>query len=198
VTYYNHKRPHQGIGGLCPADRFFEIAHELKKTLEQGMEENVLEMALRGKPRDPFYMVGRMGEQSVVIRAEKGKVKMLVDGEEHGQGKELVYDVKNEDSSHERQGKDPGVFQPAGQDEDRAADVDTAALQYGRMPQDVCPETTVEKHPAAVNQEHNLMVEHQYGKESEGEDTGESVAGESGLAASSDYHEGAVRTDDGD
>jgi transposase InsO family protein len=31
VQYYNHQRPHQGIGGLCPADRFFEIHHELKK-----------------------------------------------------------------------------------------------------------------------------------------------------------------------
>jgi hypothetical protein len=45
------------------------------------VEENALELALRGKPRDPFYMVGRMGDQSVVIRAEKGKVKMLVDDE---------------------------------------------------------------------------------------------------------------------
>jgi hypothetical protein len=197
VTYYNHKRPHQGIGGLCPADRFFEIAHELKKTLEQGMEENVLEMALRGKPRDPFYMVGRMGEQSVVIRAEKGKVKMLVDGEEHGQGKELVYDVKNEDSSDDRQEKDSGVFQPAGQDQDHAVGVDAAKLQYGRMPQEACHGAIVEKHPAAQNQEHTLMVEHQYGEESEGEDAGEAVAGESGPAASRDYHEGTVRTDDG-
>jgi hypothetical protein len=161
------------------------------------MEENVLEMALRGKPRDPFYMVGRMGEQSVVIRAEKGKVKMLVDGEEHGQGKELVYDVKNEDSSDDRQEKDPGVFQPAGQDQDHAVDVDAAKLQYGRMPQDACPGATVEKHPAAHNQEHTLTAEHQYGEESEGEDAGEAVAGESGPAASRDYHEGAVRTDDG-
>jgi transposase InsO family protein len=73
VKYYNHKRPHQGIGGLCQADRFFEIAHDLKKTLEKGVEENVLELALRGRPVDPFYMVGRMGGQSVVIRAEKAK-----------------------------------------------------------------------------------------------------------------------------
>ncbi len=36
IKYYNHKRPHQGIGGLCPADRFFEIQHELRKTIEQG------------------------------------------------------------------------------------------------------------------------------------------------------------------
>lgn len=95
VKYYNYKRPHQGIGGLCPADRFFEIQHQLRKVLEQGVEENVLEQALRGKPQAPFYLVGRMGEQSVVIRAEKGKVRMLLDGETLGESKELVYKVES-------------------------------------------------------------------------------------------------------
>ena len=28
IQYYNFKRPHQGIGGLCPADRFYEVSHE--------------------------------------------------------------------------------------------------------------------------------------------------------------------------
>ena len=32
----------------------------------------------------------------MVIRAEKGKVKMLVDGQEEHQGRELVYAVKEE------------------------------------------------------------------------------------------------------
>ena len=96
IKYYNYKRPHQGIGGLCPADRFFEIQHDLKRTLEKGIEENALELALRGRPVDPFYMVGRMGDQSVVIRAEKGKVKMLVDGQDQESEKELVYDARKE------------------------------------------------------------------------------------------------------
>jgi hypothetical protein len=82
VKYYNHKRPHQGIGGLCPADRYFEIQSELRKTIEHGIQENLLEMALRGKPRLPFYMVGRMEGQSVVLRAEKGKLRLSVDDEE--------------------------------------------------------------------------------------------------------------------
>jgi transposase InsO family protein len=94
VQYYNHKRPHQGIGGLCPADRYFEIQAELRKTMEQGIADNVLEMALRGKPREPFYMVGRMEGQSVVLRAEKGKLRLMVDDEEGGGGKqEMVYEV---------------------------------------------------------------------------------------------------------
>jgi hypothetical protein len=88
IKYYNHKRPHQGIGGLCPADRFFEIQNELRQVIEKGVEENILEQALRGQPRLPFYMVGRMGDQSVVIRAEKGRVRMTVDAENSGASRE--------------------------------------------------------------------------------------------------------------
>ena len=40
------------------------------------------ELALRGKPKEPFYMVGRMGGQSVVLRVEKGQFRMQVDGKE--------------------------------------------------------------------------------------------------------------------
>ena len=101
LKHYNHKRPHQGIGGLCPADRFFEIQGELRKVMERGVAENVLETALRGQPRKPFYMVGRMGDQSVVIRAEKGKVKMLVDGAEAESEEELVYDVDKRTAGEE-------------------------------------------------------------------------------------------------
>jgi transposase InsO family protein len=114
IQYYNHKRPHQGIGGLCPADRFFEIHSALKKTLERGIEENVLEMALRGKPKSPFYMVGRMGQQSVVIRAEKGKVKMMVDGKDEARGQEWEYQLEGGDGhGKEVQGREERQKEPA-------------------------------------------------------------------------------------
>ena len=110
VKYYNHKRPHQGIGGLCPADRFFEIQKGLREVMERGIQENVEELALRGEVRSPFYMVGRMGDQSVVIRAEKGKVRMLVEGEERE--KELVYDLEGkshgEDGGSDGEGSEEG------------------------------------------------------------------------------------------
>ena len=102
MQYYNHKRPHQGIGGLCPADRYFEIQAELRKTMEQGVAENVLEMALRGKPREPFYMVGRMEGQSVVLRAEKGKLRLMVDDEEGGGKQEMVYEVTAGEEKRDR------------------------------------------------------------------------------------------------
>jgi integrase-like protein len=88
VRYYNHRRPHQGIGGLCPADRFFEVQGEMKKVIQAGIQENLLEMALRGQPKAPFYMVGRMDGQSVVLKAEKGKLKLSVDD------KEITYDIE--------------------------------------------------------------------------------------------------------
>jgi len=108
VQYYNHKRPHQGIGGLCPADRYFEIQVELRKTMEQGIADNVLEMALRGKPKEPFYMVGRMEGQSVVLRAEKGKLRLMVDGEEGGGKQEMVYDVTAQEEAREEREETDG------------------------------------------------------------------------------------------
>ena len=125
VKYYNHKRPHQGIGGLCPADRFFEIAHDLRQTIEKGLEENALELALRGRPVDPFYMVGRMGGQSVVIRAEKGKVRMLLDNESGASQKELVYDARKDIDHEHDQNPTPGL-RTAAEDNRGAFDLERA------------------------------------------------------------------------
>lgn len=102
IKYYNHKRPNQGIEGLCPADRFFEIQVELRQTIEAGIQANLLELALRGKPQAPFYMVGRMDGQSVVLRAEKGKLKLSV-SDQSNQEQELVYDLNQ---NHEPQRKE--------------------------------------------------------------------------------------------
>ncbi len=152
VKYYNHKRPHQGIGGLCPADRFFEIAHELKQTIEKGLEENALELALRGRPVDPFYMVGRMGGQSVVIRAEKGKVRMLLDGESGASQKELVYDARK-DIDHEHDHKPTRrVFDPQQKI--------TAVLSIWserRTSAQLCQEMDIS--PALLGQWQNLAIE---------------------------------------
>ena len=114
VKYYNHKRPHQGIGGLCPADRYFEIQSELRKTIEQGIRDNLLEMALRGKPRLPFYMVGRMEGQSVVLRAEKGRLKLSVEAENDDITQEVVYNLNEEGENHGKDGEDKERKETAG------------------------------------------------------------------------------------
>jgi transposase InsO family protein len=110
IQYYNHKRPHQGIEGLCPADRFFEVASQLRKTIEAGIKDNLLEMALRGQPKAPFYMVGRMEGQSVILRAEKGKLKLSIDN--GNQNQELTYDLKSETSTPASAGLSGGGESP--------------------------------------------------------------------------------------
>ena len=98
--------------------------------LEKGVEENALELALRGQPRDPFYMVGRIGDQSVAIRAEKGKVKMLVDGDQ-----ELVYDATKGADDENQTKKSPGV-RPATEDNRRCVHLDRAKDAVAGMQRD--------------------------------------------------------------
>ena len=94
VNWYNHRRPNQGISGLCPADRYFEIRADVRKAMEQGMEENQLELALRGRPQRPFYMVGRLDDRSVVMQTRGGKLVMTVSDGESRKDSELVCDLK--------------------------------------------------------------------------------------------------------
>jgi transposase InsO family protein len=144
VRYYNHKRPHQGIKGLCPADRYYEIRAELKKTIEQGIQENILEMALRGKPKPPFYMVGRMDGQSVVLRAEKGKLKLSVDGAGDADSQEMVYNldkkdnIKEGDNTHGENHTEEKTEQSehthcAGEGESSAIGLDGAPKEFGDL-----------------------------------------------------------------
>jgi len=152
VKYYNHKRPHQGIGGICPADRFFEIQHQLKEVIAKGVEENTLEMALRGRPRDPFYMVGRLGEQNVVIRAEKGKVRMMVDGEEKDKNHELVYEMKKDNINHENNSnptEEAESIQCAGEGQGSAVPVVGTQDGGGSLSGNECKQSPVEQMAAS-------------------------------------------------
>jgi transposase InsO family protein len=137
IKYYNHKRPHQGIEGLCPADRFFEIQSQLRQTIEKGIAENLLELALRGKPQAPFYMVGRMDGQSVVLRAEKGKLKLSVcDQQNHEQ--ELTYDLHQNPNDQRKDGtekeNDHATAQRPGQSPGGACGVAGAVQAGGSLP----------------------------------------------------------------
>lgn len=91
VQYYNFRRPHQGIGGLCPADRYYEVAQDVRRVIEQGIADNILQMALRGVPRKPCYLVGRMDNQSVTVMAEQGQLKLQVSGSGAENLQEIAY-----------------------------------------------------------------------------------------------------------
>ncbi len=63
-------------------------------------------MALRGKPRLPFYMVGRMEGQSVVLRAEKGKLRLSVEAENDDVTQEVVYNLNEKGHDNGEDGED--------------------------------------------------------------------------------------------
>jgi transposase InsO family protein len=77
-SYYNFQRPHQGIGGAAPADRYFKVADTVKAEIEKGVRENAARLALGKEPVKPFFLAGRMGDQSVVIRQEGSEVVVNV------------------------------------------------------------------------------------------------------------------------
>jgi hypothetical protein len=74
IDHYNLQRPHQGIDGLVPADRFFGAAPEVLKTLKARVAANALELARNGRPGNPFYLTGQVGGQPFSVHAEGERV----------------------------------------------------------------------------------------------------------------------------
>src|SRR5580692_7991744 len=70
IDHYNFQRPHQGIEGLVPADRFFGAAPEVRRTLQARVSANALELARQGVPKAPFYLTGQVGGQPFSMHAE--------------------------------------------------------------------------------------------------------------------------------
>jgi hypothetical protein len=71
---YNFQRPHQGIEGLVPADRFFNAASEVKRTLAARVQANALDVARHGVPKSPFYLTGQAGGQPFSVHTEGERV----------------------------------------------------------------------------------------------------------------------------
>jgi transposase InsO family protein len=67
VQAYNFRRPHQGIAGVVPADRFFRAAPQVRAVIEKGVAENALALSQEQPRRKPFYLVGRFGERDLTI-----------------------------------------------------------------------------------------------------------------------------------
>ena len=74
IDYYNFQRPHQGIEGLVPADRYFEAAPQVRAALKARVADNALELAQHGVPRKSFYMTGRVGDESISLHGEGARV----------------------------------------------------------------------------------------------------------------------------
>jgi transposase InsO family protein len=77
IDHYNFQRPHQGIEGLVPADRYFQAAPDVLKTLRERVAANALELAQHGAPRKSFYLTGRVGEAGISLHSEGSRVVLM-------------------------------------------------------------------------------------------------------------------------
>ena len=81
IDHYNFQRPHQGLEGLAPADRFFSAAPAVLKTLKERVAANALELARHGELRPPFYVTGQVAGQSFSVHAEGERVILTRPGQ---------------------------------------------------------------------------------------------------------------------
>lgn len=72
IDYYNHQRPHQGIGGSVPADRFFGVASEVKALIEKTVARNAHQMSIGELPEAPAFLIGQVGDQKVAFHGRSG------------------------------------------------------------------------------------------------------------------------------
>lgn len=91
IDHYNFQRPHQGINGVVPADRFFGAAPAVLQTLKQRVAANALELARQGVPKAPFYLTGQVGGQPISVHAEGERV--ILTGAEGRKEVDLVLPV---------------------------------------------------------------------------------------------------------
>jgi len=74
IDHYNFQRPHQGIEGLVPADRFFAAAPQVRETLQARVAANAQDLAVQGTPRKSFYLTGRVGDTDLALHSEGSRV----------------------------------------------------------------------------------------------------------------------------
>ena len=108
IDQYNFKRPHQGIGGLVPADRFFGIEKQMREAMLEGA--GMVKDALVVDPYKltrPMYLIGRIGDKEIRILAKDGTV--IVHGVESVEKRTLQDETITES---ERVEEDKGTNEP--------------------------------------------------------------------------------------
>lgn len=82
IQHYNFQRPHQALQGLTPADRFFRASSPVRSAIEAQVSDNALRLARAQPARQPFYLVGRLGDRDLTISASGAALKVRVGADE--------------------------------------------------------------------------------------------------------------------
>jgi len=97
IAHYNHFRPHQGLSGMIPADRFFGVESEVRRVIEETISKNELRLALNEVPRSPVFLIGQIDGKPLSMHGERGSIvintpdggsqKLNYENLGHGKGK---------------------------------------------------------------------------------------------------------------
>ncbi len=88
IDHYNHQRPHQGIDGAVPADRFFGVAEEVREVIERTVAANSLKLSLGELPQAPAFLIGQVGDQRIAFHGSSGRFYLAQEdlrGEQNGE-----------------------------------------------------------------------------------------------------------------
>jgi transposase InsO family protein len=81
IDHYNFHRPHQGLDGLTPADRYYAAAPQVREQQRARIAENALELARHGVPKQPLYLTGQSGGRAFTVHSEGDRVFLTRAGE---------------------------------------------------------------------------------------------------------------------
>ena len=131
-SHYNFFRPHQGIDGLVPADRFFGAEDAVKRTIEARLAANELALSLGEAPRAPVFLSGRVGEQEISLHGEQGA--LVIHTPEGGRRELRMQDlggVEHGETKDARQADEPGGAEDGGAGEGALGECERGGPETG-------------------------------------------------------------------
>ena len=72
INHYNYERPHQGIGGFCPADKYHEI-HTAIPRIESELSSRQVDLG-------SGYLVFKVQEHIISVASSKAGLQIFLDG----------------------------------------------------------------------------------------------------------------------
>ncbi len=89
IEYYNFKRPHQGIGNVYPADRFYRVDGQVRRVIEENTARVSEEAPPLADYAPPAYLVGNLGGKELRVVAKSASVTLtdaVNEGGDNGNG----------------------------------------------------------------------------------------------------------------
>ncbi len=156
IAHYNLFRPHQGIGGMVPADRFFGAESTVRKAMESAVSRNELDMATGEEPRKSVYLTGMIGDTPVSLTGERGH---LVFHAPDGTEQKLEYHQLGMPQGNQNQTEEHDGDGPEGPDTpDAGVTAGTGPNGPGTPPQKDAPQDGIPDAPARSPGEGPLEV----------------------------------------